>query len=72
MLDDDVVAFVFEGDAKRGEESVCGFAHYHCGEELAAEPCAAACWGVSWEGVRRLIMGGEEFIETDLGRRRLR
>ena len=44
VLDDDVVALIFEGDAEGGEEGVCGFAHDHSGEELAAEPCAAAYW----------------------------
>ena len=46
VLDDDEIAFVFVGDAQLGEEGVRRFAHYHCGEELAAQPGTAAL-GVS-------------------------
>ena len=38
VLDDHVVSFIFVGDAKVDEEFLGGFAHYHCREELAAEP----------------------------------
>lgn len=42
MLDDDVGAFVVEGDTQLRQELVGGLAHHHGAEELAAEPCTAA------------------------------
>ncbi|KAJ3478004.1 hypothetical protein NLG97_g8692 [Lecanicillium saksenae] len=42
VFDDDVVALVLVGDANLAEEGVGGLAHDHGGEELAAEPGAAA------------------------------
>lgn len=42
VLDDDEVALVLEGDADLAQEHVGRLAHHHGGEELPAEPGAAA------------------------------
>ena len=44
MLDDYVVPFVFVGDAEVDKEFLGGLTHYHCREELAAEPGSATWW----------------------------
>ena len=36
MLDDNVVAFLFIGNAEVGQESIGGLTHHHCGKELTA------------------------------------
>ena len=42
VLDNDVGAFVFVGDAEIAKEDVARFAHHHGAEELAAEPGSSA------------------------------
>ena len=38
VFDDDIIVFLFVGNAKISEKGVGGFAHDHCGEELTTEP----------------------------------
>ena len=68
VLDDNVVAFFFVGNAEVGQESISRLAHHHCGKELTSEPSSTTC-RLSDTTERMSI---EKGVATYQGRQKLR